>query len=60
MVDVAVDSFGRLDVLYNNAAIQMSGRLVDCTEEQWDITIATNLERDLLGVPGGDALTARG
>ncbi len=43
MVDVAVDSFGTVDVLYNNAAIQMSGRVVDCTEEQWDITIATNL-----------------
>src|SRR5262249_49740844 len=43
MVAAAVDTFGGLDVLYNNAAIQMSGRLVDCTEEQWDITIATNL-----------------
>jgi 3-oxoacyl-[acyl-carrier protein] reductase len=43
MVADAVDAFGALDVLYNNAAIQMSGRLVDCTEEQWDITIATNL-----------------
>ena len=35
--------FGRLDVLYNNAAVQMSGRLVDCTEDDWDLTIATNL-----------------
>ncbi len=43
MVADAIDAFGALDVLYNNAAIQMSGRLVDCTEEQWDITIATNL-----------------
>jgi len=43
MVAAAVEAFGRLDVLYNNAAIQMSGRLVDTTEEQWDITIATNL-----------------
>jgi NAD(P)-dependent dehydrogenase (short-subunit alcohol dehydrogenase family) len=30
-------------VLYNNAAIQMSGRVVDTTEEMWDVTIATNL-----------------
>jgi NAD(P)-dependent dehydrogenase (short-subunit alcohol dehydrogenase family) len=30
-------------VLYNNAAIQMSGRLVETTEEMWDVTIATNL-----------------
>jgi NAD(P)-dependent dehydrogenase (short-subunit alcohol dehydrogenase family) len=43
MVDAAVEAFGRLDVLYNNAAIQMSGRLVDTTEADWDITIATNL-----------------
>lgn len=43
MVRAAVERFGRLDVLYNNAAVQMSGRLVDCTEEQWDLTIATNL-----------------
>jgi len=43
MVRACVESFGRLDVLYNNAAVQMSGRLVECTEEQWDLTIATNL-----------------
>jgi NAD(P)-dependent dehydrogenase (short-subunit alcohol dehydrogenase family) len=44
MVQAALDAFGGLDVLYNNAAVQMSGRLVDCTEEQWDLTIATNLD----------------
>jgi NAD(P)-dependent dehydrogenase (short-subunit alcohol dehydrogenase family) len=43
MVRAVVEAFDRLDVLYNNAAIQMSGRLVDTTEEQWDVTIATNL-----------------
>ena len=43
MVRDTVDAFGRLDVLYNNAAVQMSGRLVETTEEQWDLTIATNL-----------------
>jgi NAD(P)-dependent dehydrogenase (short-subunit alcohol dehydrogenase family) len=43
MVATAVEHFGRLDVLYNNAAIQMSGRLVETTEEMWDVTIATNL-----------------
>ena len=29
MVAATIEAFGRLDVLYNNAAIQMSGRLVD-------------------------------
>lgn len=43
MVAATVSRFGRLDVLYNNAAVQMSGRLLDCTEAQWDLTIATNL-----------------
>jgi 3-oxoacyl-[acyl-carrier protein] reductase len=44
MVDATIAQFGRLDVLYNNAAVQMSGRLVDTTEEQWDLTIGTNLD----------------
>ena len=43
MVSDSVAAFGRLDVLYNNAAVQMSGRLVECTEADWDRTIATNL-----------------
>jgi len=43
MVAEAMDHFGRIDVLYNNAAVQMSGALLDCTDEQWDLTIATNL-----------------
>ena len=43
MVAAAIERFGALDVLYNNAAVQMSGRLVDCTDSEWDLTIATNL-----------------
>ena len=43
MVAAAVDTYGRLDVLYNNAAVRMSGRLIECTEEEWDVTLATNL-----------------
>jgi NAD(P)-dependent dehydrogenase (short-subunit alcohol dehydrogenase family) len=43
MVATTVDAYGRLDILYNNAAVQMSGRLVDCTEEEWDLTLTTNL-----------------
>jgi NAD(P)-dependent dehydrogenase (short-subunit alcohol dehydrogenase family) len=43
MVAAAMERYGRLDVLYNNAAVQMSGRLVECSEEDWDLTIATNL-----------------
>jgi 3-oxoacyl-[acyl-carrier protein] reductase len=43
MVDAAVERYGTIDVLYNNAAVQMSGTLVECTEDDWDLTIATNL-----------------
>jgi len=43
MVAETVTAFGALHVLYNNAAVQMSGRLVECTEEEWDLTISTNL-----------------
>jgi 3-oxoacyl-[acyl-carrier protein] reductase len=43
MVAATVDAFGRLDVLYNNAAVQMSGSLLECTDADWDLTIATNL-----------------
>ncbi len=44
MVQAAIGHFGRLDILYNNAAVQMSGRLVDTSEDDWDLTIATNLD----------------
>jgi NAD(P)-dependent dehydrogenase (short-subunit alcohol dehydrogenase family) len=44
MVAAVVERWGRLDVLYNNAAVQMSGRLVECTEADWDLTVATNLD----------------
>jgi 3-oxoacyl-[acyl-carrier protein] reductase len=44
MIERAADRWGRLDVLYNNAAVQMSGRLLECTEDDWDLTMATNLD----------------
>lgn len=44
MVEHGADRWGRLDVLYNNAAVQMSGGLLDCTDEEWDLTIRTNLD----------------
>jgi len=43
MVALAMERYGRIDVLYNNAAVQMSGRLVDCTDDEWNLTIETNL-----------------
>src|SRR5262245_52246138 len=43
MVAECAAAFGRLDVLYNNAAVQMSCRLVECSEDDWDRAIARNL-----------------
>src|SRR5262245_24754403 len=43
MVAATIDAFGGLHVLYNNAAVQMSGALLECTDADWDLTIATNL-----------------
>jgi NAD(P)-dependent dehydrogenase (short-subunit alcohol dehydrogenase family) len=40
----AVEEFGRVDVLVNNAAFQMSHQTVEeIPDEEWDFTLATNL-----------------
>jgi NAD(P)-dependent dehydrogenase (short-subunit alcohol dehydrogenase family) len=44
IIQTAVDEFGRVDVLVNNAAYQMTREtLEDVPDEEWDYTIATNL-----------------
>ncbi len=49
MVASAIERFGRLDVLVNNAAIQILSRLVETSEETWDRTLAVNLKGVFLG-----------
>lgn len=44
MVDGALARFGRLDILFNNAAISIGGRVEDMTEEEWDQVIGVNLK----------------
>ena len=40
----AVEEFGRIDVLVNNAAFQMTReKIEDVPDDEWDYTIATNL-----------------
>jgi 3alpha(or 20beta)-hydroxysteroid dehydrogenase len=42
-VATAVERFGKLNVLVNNAGIATSGTIGEYTPEQWDATIAINL-----------------
>jgi NAD(P)-dependent dehydrogenase (short-subunit alcohol dehydrogenase family) len=44
LVNTAVEAFGRLDVLVNNAGILRDRVLVNMTEEEWDAVIAVHLK----------------
>lgn len=44
MVEEVSRSFGRLDILVNNAAVFSPAPLDTATEEQWDTTLDTNLK----------------
>lgn len=44
LVNEALDFYGRIDVLINNAGITYVKKLVDTTEEQWDQTLDINLK----------------
>ncbi|MGI6541058.1 MAG: 3-oxoacyl-ACP reductase FabG [Bacillota bacterium] len=44
MVDAAMERFGTIDVLVNNAGITADAQLVKMTEDQWDRVIAVNLK----------------
>ena len=44
LVQGAVDAFGRLDIVVNNAAQFLFRGVEDCTEEEWDEVIDTNLK----------------
>jgi NAD(P)-dependent dehydrogenase (short-subunit alcohol dehydrogenase family) len=43
LVSHAVDLFGGLDVLINNAGILYRGTALECTDEEWDATWRTNV-----------------
>ena len=44
MVEAAVASFGRVDVLVNNAGITRDGLLIRMKEEEWDAVLMVNLK----------------
>lgn len=44
IVDAAVRAFGRIDILVNNAAFQMSRESIDAiSDDEWDQTFSTNI-----------------
>jgi glucose 1-dehydrogenase len=44
LVGAAIDNFGRLDILINNAGIEYRQPFLECTEENWDATVSVNLK----------------
>jgi len=38
-VEETVNAFGRLDIVFNNAGVFYPHTAVDCTEEEWDLTL---------------------
>lgn len=45
MVRTTIDNYGKLDILYNNAAICLElAPTADCTEEHWDKVLAVDLK----------------
>lgn len=42
MVEKTVDTYGQVDILWNNAAIEIRGSVTQLTEEDWDLTLDTN------------------
>jgi NAD(P)-dependent dehydrogenase (short-subunit alcohol dehydrogenase family) len=49
MVNTTVDTYGRIDILYNNAGIQKYALTVDVSEEDWAKMLDTNLTSVFLG-----------
>lgn len=43
-VESTMNAFGRLDILFNNAGVWFPNTALDCSEEEWDLTIDVNLK----------------
>jgi NAD(P)-dependent dehydrogenase (short-subunit alcohol dehydrogenase family) len=49
LVETAVEVYGKLDCMFNNAGINMPGSVLEVSEKDWDYTIAVNLKSVFLG-----------
>lgn len=43
-VEKTLQAFDRLDILFNNAGVWFPNTVVDCTEEEWDLTVDVSLK----------------
>jgi NAD(P)-dependent dehydrogenase (short-subunit alcohol dehydrogenase family) len=44
VVEGTVRTFGRLDILFNNAGVFYANTVIDCTEDEWDLTVDISLK----------------
>ena len=58
LINTAVDTFGGLDVLVNNAGILRDRMLINMTEEEWDAVIKRPPQGHLRPGPLGRGLLA--
>ena len=49
MIRTAVETFGRVDVLFNNAGVNFPATVVEITEEAWQRSLDVNLKGVMLG-----------
>src|SRR5277367_2501300 len=49
LVDAAVDAFGRVDIMVNNAGVETRSSVLDTTEEQYDKVLDINLKSAFFG-----------
>jgi glucose 1-dehydrogenase len=49
LVDKAVSTFGRVDIMVNNAGIETRSSILDTTEDQYDRVMAINLKSAFFG-----------
>jgi NAD(P)-dependent dehydrogenase (short-subunit alcohol dehydrogenase family) len=59
MVEQAVQAFGRLDILFNNAGTIRPGTAVELDEADWDVVVDTNLKAPYLAAKFAVPVMAR-